>query len=120
MKYMKLTALTLTLCLLCGCSFMPFTTPEEQQAALQAAEDARKELEEQLDPALSLQDNLKLRKTLTNSQGVVLAEYAVDFPYFSKTDKKAQSFERVNDYYLNEITGLNQDAESLFSAVKAV
>ena len=113
MKYMKLTALTLTLCLLCGCSFMPFTTPEEQQAALQAAEDARKELEEQLDPALSLQENLKLRKTLTNSQGVVLAEYAVDFPYFSKTDKKAQSFERVNDYYLNEITGLNQDAESL-------
>lgn len=119
MKYIKLTALALTLCLLCGCSFMPFTTPEEQQAALQAAEEARKELEEQLDPALALQEDLKLRKTLTNSQGVVLAEYEVDLPYFSKTDKKSQSFERINDYYFNEISGLSQDADSLFSAVKA-
>lgn len=119
MKYIKLTALALTLCLLCGCSFMPFTTPEEQQAAQQAAEEARKELEEQLDPALALQEDLKLRKTLTNSQGVVLAEYEVDLPYFSKTDKKSQSFERINDYYLNEISGLSQDADSLFSAVKA-
>lgn len=119
MKYPKLLALSLALCLLCGCSVMPFTTPEEQQAAQQAAENARLELQEQVDPAQALKDSLKFRKALANSQGTILTEYTVDFPYFSKTDQKAQSFERVNDYYLNEMAGLNQDAESLFSAAKA-
>lgn len=119
MKYIKLSALSLALCLLCGCSVMPFTTPEEQQAAQEAAESARLELQEQIDPAQVLKDSLKFRKALANSQGTILAEYTVDFPYFSKTDQKAQSFERVNDYYLNEMAGLNQDAESLFAAAKA-
>lgn len=119
MKYTKLLALSLALCLLCGCSFMPFTTPEEQQAAQEAAESARLELQEQVDPAQFLQDSLKFRKALTNSQGTVLSQYTVDFPYFSKSDKKAQSFQRINDYYLNEMAGLNQDAESLFAAAKA-
>lgn len=119
MKYAKLLALPLALCLLCGCSVMPFTTPEEQRAAQEAAENARLELQEQADPAQALKDDLKFRKALANSQGTVLAEYTVDFPYFSKTDQKAQSFERINDYYLNEMAGLNQDAESLFAAAKA-
>ena len=119
MKYTKLISLALALCLLCGCSVMPFTTPEEQLAAQQAAESARLELQEQVDPAQALKDNLKFRKALANSQGTVLAEYTVDFPYFSKTDQKAQSFERINDYYLSEMAGLNQDAESLFASAKA-
>ena len=119
MKYTKLISLALVLCLLCGCSVMPFTTPEEQLAAQQAAESARLELQEQVDPAQALKDNLKFRKALANSQGTVLAEYTVDFPYFSKTDQKAQSFERINDYYLSEMAGLNQDAESLFASAKA-
>lgn len=119
MKYTKLIALSLSLSLLCGCSVMPFTTPEEQRAAQEAAENARLELQERVDPAQALKDSLKFRKALANSQGTVLAEYTVDFPYFSKTDQKAQSFERINAYYLNEMAGLNQDAESLFSAAKA-
>ena len=119
MKYTKLLALSLALCLLCGCSFMPFTTPEEQRAAQEAAENARQELQEQIDPAGYLQESLKFHQALTNSVGTVLARYTVDFPYFSKNNQKAQSFERVNDYYLNEMAGLNQDAESLFSAAKA-
>ena len=119
MKYSKLLALSLALCLLGGCSFMPFTTPEEQRAAQQAAENAQLELQKTVDPATFLQEDLKLRKTLTNSQEIVLAEYTVDFPYFSQTGQKAQSFERVNDYYLNELSGLNQDAEGLFAAAKA-
>ena len=69
MKYPKLLALSLALCLLCGCSVMPFTTPEEQQAAQQAAENARLELQEQVDPAQALKDSLKFRKALANSQG---------------------------------------------------
>lgn len=119
MRYIKLLALSLALCLLGGCSFMPFTTPEEQRAAQEAAENARLELQEQIDPAQAQKEDLKFRKALANSQGTVLAEYTVDFPYFSKTDQKAQSFERINDYYLNEMVGLNQDAESLFAAAKA-
>jgi hypothetical protein len=107
MKYTKLISLALALCLLCGCSVMPFTTPEEQLAAQQAAESARLELQEQVDPAQALKDNLKFRKALANSQGTILAEYTVDFPYFSKTDqkryvaavKKADEQVILSDYY---------------------
>ncbi len=118
MKEIRLIPLVLSLLLLCGCSTMPFTTPEEQRAAQEAAQAARLELQEQADPAQALKDSLKFRKALANAQGVVLAEYTVDFPYFSKTDQKAQSFERINEYYLNEMVGLDLDAEGLFTAAK--
>ncbi len=118
MKYIRLIPLLLLTLALSGCSTMPFTTPEEQRAAQQAVEAARLELQEQADPAQALKDDLKFRKALANAQGTVLAEYTVDFPYFSKTDQKAQSFERINDYYLNEMAGLDQDAEGLFTAAR--
>ncbi len=118
MKYIRLLPLMLLTLLLTGCSTMPFTTPEEQRAAQEAVEAARLELQEQVDPAQSQQEDLRFRKMLTNAAGTTLAEYRVDFPYFSKTGQKAQSFQRINDYYLNEMVGLDQDANSLFAAAR--
>ncbi len=118
MKYIRLTVAILLLLALTGCSTMPFTTPEEQQAAQEALNAARLELQEQADPAQVQKDDLRFHKILTNSVGTALAEYRADLPYFSKTGQKSQSFQRINDYYLNEIAGLDQDAKSLFAAAQ--
>lgn len=111
--------LILLLCGGCGSFLLPFTTQEERLAAEQADEAARRELQEQADPALALTSSLIIQRQLTNSQGVVLAEYSVELPQFSTDGQKAQSFQRINDYYRNELAGLSQDADSLFSAAKA-
>ncbi len=119
MKLIRLIALSLCLALLCGCSILPFSTPEEQRAAKAADEAARLALQTQADPAAALQSDLKYRKALANSAGTLLAEYTADFPYFSKTGQKSRSFERINDYYLNELAGLDQDAQVLFARARA-
>ncbi|MDD7311619.1 MAG: hypothetical protein SOZ49_05200 [Clostridiaceae bacterium] len=118
MKLTRIIPLLLALALLCGCSAMPFTTPEEQQAAQQAAEAAKLENQSRADPREALQTDLQFSRLLVNSAGVTLAEYQVRFPYFSKTGQKAQSFTRINEYYQNELAGLNQDADSLFTSAK--
>ena len=118
MKLTRIIPLLLALALLCGCSAMPFTTPEEQQAAQQAAEAAKQENQSRADPREALQTDLQFSRLLVNSAGVTLAEYQVRFPYFSKTGQKAQSFTRINEYYQNELAGLNQDANSLFASAK--
>lgn len=111
--------LVLLLCGGCGSVLLPFTTPEEQRAAQEAAQAAQLELETRTDPELALGTSLVIQRQLTNSQGVVLAEYSVELPQFSTDGQKAQSFQRINDYYRNELAGLSQDAESLFAAAKA-
>ena len=119
MKYIRLIALTLALTLLAGCSIIPFQTPEEQRAALEAAQARKEEAEAQADPSAALDGNYLLNRTLTNSAGVTLATYQAAFPRFSETGLKAQSFARINSYYSGEISGLAQDADSFFHRVKA-
>lgn len=112
-------ALCLTL-LLSACSSIPFTTPEEQQAALLETEALRKEAEAQVDPLELQKNDLALRRKLTTANGIALAEYLVELPAFSTQGQKAQSFARINEYYKNELSGLNQDADSLFAHVQSV
>lgn len=119
LKRLAPALLALLLCSGCGNALLPFTTPEEQREAQEAAQAARLELQAQADPALALGSPLVIRRQLTNSQGVVLAEYTVELPQFSTAGQKAQSFQRINDYYRNELAGLSQDADSLFAAAKA-
>ena len=120
MKYMRFFALLLSLCLLAGCSIVPFQTPEEQRAAQEAAEALKREAQTQADPFAALDSAFTLKRTLTNSAGATLATYEVAFPKFSENGEKAQSFARINNYYENEITGLIQDAYSFFGEVKKV
>ena len=120
MKYMRFFALLLSLCLLAGCSIVPFQTPEEQRAAQEAAEALKREAQTQADPFTALDSAFTLKRTLTNSAGATLATYEVAFPKFSENGEKAQSFARINNYYENEITGLIQDAYSFFGEVKKV
>lgn len=119
MKYIRLTALVLSLALLTGCSIIPFQTPEEQRAAQQAAESRREESQARTDPADALEGDYIINRTLTNSAGVTLATYRAAFPRFSVTGLKATSFARINSYYSSESSGLVQDAESFFAQVKA-
>lgn len=118
MKYIRLFALFLSLCLLAGCSILPFQTPEEQRAAQETAEALRLEAQAQADPFTALDGDFSLKRTLTNSSGVVLATYEAAFPRFSENGEKAKSFSRINNYYESEITGLIQDAYSFFGEVK--
>ena len=74
MKLTRIIPLLLALALLCGCSAMPFTTPEEQQAAQQAAEAAKLENQSRADPREALQTDLQFSRLLVNSAGVTLAE----------------------------------------------
>lgn len=118
MRYIRFFALLLSLCLLAGCSIVPFQTPEEQRAAQQAAEALKLEAQAQADPFTALDGAFTLHRTLTNSAGVELATYDAAFPRFSEDGEKAKSFSRINAFYDNEITGLIQDAYSFFSEVK--
>ena len=79
MKYIRFFALLLSLCLLAGCSIVPFQTPEEQRAAQEAAEALRLEAQAQADPFTALDGDFSLKRTLTNSSGVVLATYEAAF-----------------------------------------
>ncbi|MBR5537188.1 MAG: hypothetical protein IKU58_04755 [Clostridia bacterium] len=119
MRYIRLTALILSLVLLTGCSIIPFQTPEEQRAALEAAEARREESQARIDPAAELEGDYIINRTLTNSVGVTLATYQAAFPRFSVNGLKANSFARINSYFSSESSGLVQDAESFFSQVKA-
>ena len=119
MKYIRLTALVLSLALLPGCSIIPFQTPEEQRAAQQAVEARREEAQSQADPVAALEGDYTINRALTNSAGVTLATYRAAFPRFSVTGLKAKSFARINSYYSSESSGLVQDAESFFAQVKA-
>lgn len=119
MKYIRFTALLLSLALLSGCSIIPFQTPAEQRAAQQAIEDRKEEAMAQADPFAALEGNYILSRTLINSVGTTLATYQAAFPRFSQTGLKSQSFSRINNYYSNEAAGLSQDAESFFGQVKA-
>lgn len=118
MKYIRFFALLLSLCLLAGCSIVPFQTPEEQRAAQEAAEALKQEAQAQADPFLAQDGQFTLTRILTNAAGVVLATYDAAFPKFSENGEKAQSFARINQYYENEISGLIQDAYSFFAEVK--
>jgi len=117
MKYIRFLSLLLSLCLLAGCSIVPFQTPEEQRAAQETAEALKREAQAQADPFTALESEFILKRTLTNSAGATLASYEVSFPRFSEDGEKAKSFARINDYYQNEITGLTQDAYSFFGEV---
>lgn len=119
MKYSRILAALLSLLLLSGCSIVPFQTPEEQRAALEAAEVLRQEAQAEADPFAALSGEYTLSRTLTNAAGVELASYRVAYPKFSEDGQKAQSFARINSYYENEISGLTQDAYSFFNVVKA-
>jgi len=118
MKYIRFFTLLLSLCLLTGCSIVPFQTPEEQRVAQETADALKREAQAQADPFTALESEFTLSRTLTNSAGVRLATYQVAFPKFSENGEKAQSFSRINKYYENEITGLIQDAFSFFGEVK--
>ena len=118
MKYIRLTALVLSLALLAGCSIIPFQTPEEQRAAQEAAQIRKEESEAHTDPASALEGSYVLSRVLINAAGVTLATYQVTFPRFSEEGLKSQSFARINNYYSSEISGLAQDAESFFQRVK--
>ena len=104
--------------LLSGCSSIPFTTPEEQQAALQEQEAFRQEAQANVDPLEMQKADQKLHRKLTTANGIALAEYTVALPAFSTQGQKAQSFSRINSYYKNELSGLNQDADSFFYRVR--
>lgn len=118
MKYSPIIAALLSLFLLTGCSIVPFQTPEEQRAALEAAQTLREEAQTEADPFTALIGEYALSRTLVNEQGTELASYNVSFPRFSESGQKAKSFERINSYYQNELSGLIQDAYSFFSVVK--
>lgn len=118
MKRICLLALPLALAMLAGCSILPFQTPEEQRAAQEAVQAAQLEAQTQVDPQAAFQGDFPLHKTLANANGVILADYSVTFPYFNKTGEKAQSFTRINEYYQNELAGLNQDAEAFFDKAR--
>ena len=118
MRYSRLMAALLSLFLLTGCSIVPFQTPEEQRAAQEAAQVLREEAQSEADPVSALIGEYSLARTLVNEQSAELASYHVSFPRFSEDGQKAKSFERINDYYQNELSGLIQDAYSFFSVVK--
>ncbi len=119
MKYVRLLAAGLALTLLAGCSILPYQTPEEQRAAQEAVQAAQLEAQTQIDPQSAFQGDFPLHKILSNAAGTILADYSVTFPYFNKTGEKAQSFARINEYYQNEMAGLNQDAEAFFEKARA-
>ena len=118
MKYIRLIALILSLALLTGCSIIPFQTPEEQRAELEAAEARREESQARINPAAELEGDYIINRALTNSAGVTLATYQSAFPRFSVNGLKASSFARINSYFSSESAGLVQDAESFFNQVK--
>ena len=118
MKYSRILAALLGLFLLAGCSIVPFQTPEEQRAAQATAQALRAEAQAEADPFAALTGEFSLSRTLVNEQGVELASYNVSFPRFSENGQKSKTFERINNYYENELSGLVQDAYSFFNVVK--
>lgn len=114
---LTLLALLLAVCT-AGCSIMPFEDPAEQRAQEQSAA-AVKTADVLIDPADLLGDDLKLTQELKNDAGQVLATYSARLPHFTVDEaKKGQSFQRIDDYYSEQLTALQEDCDSFFAMVK--
>ena len=116
-KSLTVLALLLAVCT-AGCSFMPFEDPDEQRdRALLAA--AAPVSNAEVDPADLLDDELSVTETLTGNQGQTLAYYSARLPQFLVEERlKGQSFQRINEYYQEQLSGYEEDCASFFTMVK--
>lgn len=115
---LRLAAGALCALLASGCSILPYESPEEQRAAQEAAEVSRVQAETVVDPAALLTAPLRLSRAMVTESGLTLASYQVTFPQFAENEAKGQSFARINRYFQNEFTGLEEDCDSLFSRAR--
>lgn len=115
---LRLGAAALSAALLSGCSLLSFETPEQQLAAAEAARQKRLEVEEDIEITALQSGELSLERTLENSAGCLLATYSVRLPQFSRSGQKSESFTRINDYFENEFSGLQEACEGFFADVR--
>lgn len=115
---LRLGAAALSAALLSGCSLLSFETPEQQLAAAEAARQKRLEVEEDIEITALQSGELSLERTLENSAGCLLATYSVRLPQFSRSGQKSESFTRINGYFENEFSGLQEACEGFFADVR--
>ncbi|MEA5038400.1 MAG: hypothetical protein VB086_01025 [Clostridiaceae bacterium] len=115
--FLMLLSLLLAACV-AGCSIMPFEDPEEQRKE-EAQVQGQNAAELPVIPSELLDADLTLDEQLTNDQGQTMASYSVNLPQFVVDEaKKGQSFQRINEYYQDQLTGCREDRDSLFTMAK--
>lgn len=114
--FLSISALVLA-ALIAGCSIMPYEDPEEQRKQEKQAEQQNSEVavvaQELLDTDLTVDEKL------TGVSGQSLAIYSARLPQFTVKDgKKSQSFQRINEYYQEQLVGYKEDCHSFFTMVR--